>query len=151
MSSILADQYCSAVCGGGGAGLRGLSQWARLWTGGPIKLWRSNFIFNLCYLPSATFNQLVKKCTVMLIIFVSILYDLTPHLSPRFSTVLYFVEKININLRVIRQGWNIRGIIDLHSQTCLLARVHIMISKLVYIHYRGQRLQQLDDPNPKMD
>ncbi len=33
--------------GGGGGGLRGLSQWVQLCTWSPNKLWRSNSIFNL--------------------------------------------------------------------------------------------------------
>ncbi len=58
-----------------------------------------------------------------------VLNDLTSHWSPRFSTVLYFVEKKNLYLS--RQGCYIRGIIDLQQQTCLQVRVHIMIFKLV--------------------
>jgi hypothetical protein len=52
--------------------------------------------------------------------------------SYRFCTVLYFVEKIYIYLS--GQGWNIRGIIDLHSQTCLLGtRSHNDFQNCMYI------------------
>ncbi len=44
----IAPSYMSPMAGGGGVGLRGLSQWVQLCTWSPNILLRSYFIFNLC-------------------------------------------------------------------------------------------------------
>ncbi len=53
MSSIwpIAPSYMSPNAGGG-RGLRCLSQWVQLCTWSPNKLWRLNYIFNLCWEPN---------------------------------------------------------------------------------------------------